>query len=141
MIQEIADALVQSWRNFATEFVQFVPRFVAASIILTGGFLLSLLIRRIVQRMLVWLQFDRMARRTGASEMLRAAELPSAEVLIAQIVFWLVWMAEYDAAAVALKRTMRRSPSWSNSSERTRPFIAEGWTACIPRVARKPMPG
>ena len=32
MIQEIADALVQSWRNFATAFVQFVPRLVAALI-------------------------------------------------------------------------------------------------------------
>ena len=59
MIQEIADALVQSWRNFATAFVQFVPRFVAASIILAGGFLLSLVIRRTIQRMLVWLHFDR----------------------------------------------------------------------------------
>ena len=31
MIQEIADALVQSWRNFATAFVLFVPRLVAAT--------------------------------------------------------------------------------------------------------------
>ncbi len=92
MIQEIADALVLSWRNFATGFVQFVPRFVAASIILAGGFLVSLVIRRTVRQMLVWLHFDRLSRRTGASEMLRAAELPSAEVLIAKIVFWLVWI-------------------------------------------------
>ena len=38
MIQEIADALVQSWRNFATAFVLFVPRLVAATIIFAGGF-------------------------------------------------------------------------------------------------------
>ena len=37
MIQEIANALVQSWRNFATAFVLFVPRLVAATIIFAGG--------------------------------------------------------------------------------------------------------
>ena len=92
MIQEIADALVQSWRNFATEFVQFVPRVVAASIILAVGFLVSLAIRRTVQQVLVWLHFDRVSRRIGASDMLRAADLPSADVLIAKIVFWLAWI-------------------------------------------------
>lgn len=93
MIQEIADALVQSWQNFATEFIQFVPRLVAAGIILAGGFLVSLTLRRTVQQMLVWLRFDRVSHRIGATDMLRAAELPSAEVLIAKIVFWLVWIS------------------------------------------------
>jgi hypothetical protein len=32
MIQDIADALVQSWRNFASAFVLFVPQLVAATI-------------------------------------------------------------------------------------------------------------
>ena len=52
MIQEIADALVQSWRNFATAFVLFVPRLVAATIIFAGGFVVALLARRVVQRLL-----------------------------------------------------------------------------------------
>ena len=51
MLQEIADALVQSWRNFATAFVLFVPRFVAAIIIFGGGFAVSLLVRRVIQRL------------------------------------------------------------------------------------------
>ena len=44
MIQEIADALVQSWRNFASAFVLFVPRLVAATIIFAGGFLIALIV-------------------------------------------------------------------------------------------------
>ncbi len=55
MIQEIADALVQSWRNFATAFVLFVPRLVAATIIFAGGLVVSLLVRRVIQRLLAWL--------------------------------------------------------------------------------------
>jgi Conserved TM helix len=90
MIQEIADALVQSWNNFAEAFVLFVPRLVAASIIFAGGFIVALLVRRVTQRVLAALQFDRLTLRSGANEMLRAAELPTAEVLIAKILFWIV---------------------------------------------------
>jgi small-conductance mechanosensitive channel len=92
MVQEIADALVQSWRNFATAFVLFVPRLVAATIIFAGGFVLAILVRRAVQRLLAWVHFDRLALRTGASDMLRLADLPSAELLIAKIMFWIVWI-------------------------------------------------
>ena len=35
---------------------------------------MSLLVRRVIQRLLVWLRFDRLSLRTGASEMLRKAE-------------------------------------------------------------------
>ena len=92
MVQEIADALVQSWRNFASAFVLFVPRLVAAAIIFAGGFVVSLAARRAIHRLLVWLHFDRLSRRSGASEMLRAADMPTAELLIAKIVFWIVWI-------------------------------------------------
>jgi hypothetical protein len=90
MIQEIADALVQSWKNFAEAFVLFVPRLVAAAIIFAGGFIVAVLVRRVIRRALAWLQFDRLTLRSGATEMLRAAELPTAEVLIAKILFWIV---------------------------------------------------
>jgi Mechanosensitive ion channel, conserved TM helix len=92
MIQEIVDALVQSWRNFASAFVLFVPRLVAATIIFAGGFVLALAARRAIHRLLVWLHFDRLSRRSGASDMLRAADMPTAELLIAKIVFWIVWI-------------------------------------------------
>src|SRR6185369_11553994 len=90
MIQEIADALVQSWNNFAEAFVLFVPRLVAAAIIFGAGFIVALLVRRVIRRALAWLQFDRLTLRRGATEMLRAADLPTAEVLIAKILFWIV---------------------------------------------------
>ena len=61
MIEEIANALVQSWRNFATAFVLFVPRLVAATIIFAGGFVVALLVRRAVQRLLAWLGVDRLS--------------------------------------------------------------------------------
>jgi Conserved TM helix len=103
MIQEIADALVQSWRNGAAAFVQFVPRLVAATIIFGAGFVVSVLVRGAIQRMLRWLGFDRLTRKTGASEMLRTADLPSADVLIGKVVFWIVWIGFIVSAVDTLR--------------------------------------
>ena len=105
MIQEIADALLQSWRNFATGFVMFVPRLVAASIILGVGFVVSLVVRLLIRRGLVWMRVERLALRTGASEMLRAADLPGVDVLVAKIVFWLVWIGFIVSALDTLQVT------------------------------------
>jgi len=105
MIQEIADALVQSWRNFATAFVLFVPRLVAALIIFAGGFVIALVVRRAIQRFLTWMDFDRLTVRSGASELLRLAEMPTAEVLIAKIVFGIVWLGFIVSAVDTLQLT------------------------------------
>jgi hypothetical protein len=103
MIQEIADALAQSWHNFATAFVLFVPRLIAATIIFAVGFVLSLLAQRSVRRLLAWLRFDRLALRLGASEMLRVSDMPSAEQLVARIVFWIVWIGFIVSAVDTLQ--------------------------------------
>jgi hypothetical protein len=92
MIQEIAAALIESWRNFAAAFVLFVPRLVAATIIFCAGFVVAIVARRAVRRLLAWLRFDRLALKTGATDMLRLADMPSAELLVAKIVFWIVWL-------------------------------------------------
>jgi len=103
MIQEIADALAQSWHNFATAFVLFVPRLVAATIIFAVGFLVALVARRVIQRGLTWLQFDRLSMRSGASEMLRTADMPAAEILIAKVIFWIVWLGFMVSAVDTLQ--------------------------------------
>jgi hypothetical protein len=103
MIQDIGEALVQSWRNFASAFVLFVPRLVAATIIFSGGFLIASLVRRVVRRVLGLAHFDRLSLRTGASEMLRIAEMPTAEVLVAKIVFWIVWIGFIVSAVDTLQ--------------------------------------
>ena len=103
MIQEIADALAQSWRSFATAFVLFVPRLVAATILFVGGFLVAILVRVALRRFLAWVHFDRLAERTGASGMLRVADLPSAELLVAKVAFWVVWIGFLVSAVDTLQ--------------------------------------
>ena len=103
MIQEIANALIESWRNFASAFVLFVPRFVAATIIFAGGFFVALLVRRGIQRLLSGLGVDRLSMRVGASDLLRQADMPTAEALIAKIVFWIVWIGFIVSAVDTLQ--------------------------------------
>lgn len=103
MIQEIADALAQTWSNFSSAFALFVPRLVVAAIIFALGFLVAAVIRTAVRRVLGWLNFDRLSATTGASDMLRVAELPNAEVLVAKIVFWVVWIGFVVSAVDALQ--------------------------------------
>lgn len=103
MIQEIVDALVRSWQNFATAFILFVPRLVAATIIFAGGFIVALTVRRLIYRLLVWVHFDRLSLRSGASDLLRSADMPTAELLIAKIVFWLVWIGFIVSAVDTLQ--------------------------------------
>jgi mechanosensitive ion channel-like protein len=103
MIREIAEALVQSWHSFANAFVLFVPRLVAATIIFAVGFVIAILVRRGVRRGLAWLRFDQLALRTGATEMLRTADMPSAELLVAKIAFWIVWIGFIVSAVDTLQ--------------------------------------
>src|SRR6516225_4953604 len=83
MIHDIADALVQSWHNFATAFVLFVPRLVAATIIFAGGLLIAYVVRQAIRRLLAWLR--------------------PAEILAAQIVFWIVWIGFIVSAVDTLQ--------------------------------------
>jgi hypothetical protein len=103
MIQQIADALVQSWQNFATAFALFVPRLIAAAIIFVVGFVVALILRRLIHRLLASFQFERVTHRTGATEMLRNAGMPAAELLIAKIVFWIVWIGFIVSAVDTLQ--------------------------------------
>ena len=83
MTQEIAAALSQSWQNLTNAFVLFLPRLTAAAIIFAAGFVVAVVASRIVRIVLTALNFDRLAAEAGASEMLRLAEMPTADLLIA----------------------------------------------------------
>jgi hypothetical protein len=90
MIREITDALTRSWDNFASAFALFVPRLIAAAIIFAVGLIVSLVIRSLLRRFLISVQFERLSRRSGASDLLQRSEMPRAEVLIARVAFWIV---------------------------------------------------
>jgi len=103
MLTEIANALALAWANFASGLVLFLPRVIAALLIVLAGWVLAALCRALVRRLLAWLRFDRLAERAGATELLAASEMPRAETLLAGLVFWGVWIGFLVAGVEALQ--------------------------------------
>jgi hypothetical protein len=92
MFQMIGDAINQAGANFVEALTRLLPRLVITTVIVLLGLLIAILLRGAVRAVLGWLRFNAAADRLGISAPLKTAGLPSAEALVASIVFWLVWI-------------------------------------------------
>jgi hypothetical protein len=90
MVTMIVDALAQAWSNFLAGVAAFVPRLVVMLTLAVAGWIMAALLRFVTRWLLRLLRFNRLAERAGGSELLRRAELPPADVLLASLIFWLV---------------------------------------------------
>ena len=93
MAQMIGEAINQAWANFADALARFLPRMVITLVVVALGWLIAILLRELVRAVLRWTRFNAAAERMGIAAPLKTAGLPTAEVLIGSIVFWLVWIA------------------------------------------------
>jgi hypothetical protein len=102
MTTTIMDALFQAWRNFLGGVAAFLPRLVATLSIVLAGWIMAALARFVTLRLARIFRFNRFADRAGAGELLRRAELPPADVLLASLAFWLVLIGFLLSGLVAL---------------------------------------
>ncbi|HEX9189605.1 MAG TPA: hypothetical protein VGB87_21200, partial [Vicinamibacteria bacterium] len=79
-----------------------IPRLLAMLSVVAAGWLIAALARAVTGRALGWLRVARLAERTGTAELLRKAELPPAERLVASAVFWLLFLGFLLAGLDAL---------------------------------------
>jgi hypothetical protein len=90
----MGDMVLRALREAGTNFVQtaasFVPRAIITLSILLVGWAVATLLGRLTRGALARLGFARLCERQGVAEMLRKAELPSAEHIAGTIVFWVV---------------------------------------------------
>jgi hypothetical protein len=91
-MQMITDAVSQAGANFYESLTLFLPRMVQTISIVIAGWLIAMLLRVVVRFLLRWLRANAGAERVGVAALLRAADLPPADALVASIVFWLVWI-------------------------------------------------
>jgi len=92
MAQMIADAVSQAGANFVESVALFLPRVVTTISIIAVGWLIAILLRTVVRFVLRWVRFNAAAERLGVASILKSAELPPADSVVAAIVFWLVWI-------------------------------------------------
>jgi hypothetical protein len=92
MAEMVFQALEQSGRNFVQATLELLPRVVLTLSIVLVGWLIASVLRYLTRTLLTRLGFGRLSARQGLTDMLRAADLPEPERLVAAIVFWIVWI-------------------------------------------------
>jgi len=97
------DLFLTSLQAFWGQIALFLPKLLAALVLLLGGWMLARLLRAAVRRGLEALGFARMAERSGLEALLRqgGVELSLAGI-IAGVVFWLVLLVVAVSAANSL---------------------------------------
>jgi hypothetical protein len=92
MAQMITSAVSQAAANFVEAIRLFLPRVVTTLSIVLAGWLIAAALRLVVRWILGWLRFNAACERAGLAQMLKAADLPQADVLVSRMVFWIVWI-------------------------------------------------
>ncbi len=92
MVEMIFQALEQAGLNFLRSARDVLPRIVLTLSIVLVGWVIAVFLRWVTRTMLARLGFGRLCARQGVTDLLRAADLPEPERLVAAIVFWVVWI-------------------------------------------------
>ena len=102
MAEAILLTLRETWSGYVEGLRLVIPRLLAMLSVVVAGWLVAALARAVVGRGLGWLRVARLAERTGTAELLRKAELPPAERLVASAVFWVLFLGFLLAGLDAL---------------------------------------
>jgi hypothetical protein len=91
MVEAILQTLSDTWSGYLEALRVVLPRLLSMLSVVAVGWLIAAVAKAVAARVLGWVRFARLAERTGAAELLRKAELPPAERLVASIAFWLLF--------------------------------------------------
>jgi len=92
MGEMVLQAIQQASTNFLRSAAELVPRAVVTLSIVLVGWLAAAILKRLTRLILARTGFARLCERQGVADVLRTAELPPAETIVASIVFWVVWI-------------------------------------------------
>jgi hypothetical protein len=88
----VLQALEQAGTNFLRSAAEFLPRAAITLSIVLAGWIIAAVLRRLTRGILQRVGFGRLCERQGVAEMLRTADLPSADAIVGAVVFWVVWV-------------------------------------------------
>jgi hypothetical protein len=108
MAEMVFQALEQAGRNFLQALADLLPRTILTISIVLVGWIIASIMRWVTRTLLSRLGFGRLCARQGLTDMLRAADLPEPERLVAAIVFWIVWIGFLLSAVDVLGLTAVR---------------------------------
>jgi hypothetical protein len=102
MLDAILTTLRETWSGYVGGLRLVVPRLLAMLSVVAVGWLIAAGARVLVGHSFRFMRIGRLAERTGAAELLRKAELPSADRLVASGTFWILFLGFLLAGLDAL---------------------------------------
>jgi hypothetical protein len=88
----IVHAFQQAHDNFTRMLAEFLPHFLLMLVVILIGWIVAYLLKITLRGILRVAKVERMSEETGASRLLRRAELPTMTELLCRAVFWVVWL-------------------------------------------------
>ncbi len=99
-MQDQLDVFINSMNQFWVQLVNFIPKLLVVIVVLFLGWIFAKLIRTAIKRLLVLIQFDKFAERSGLEAFITTG---SANVtlssIISQVMYWLVIILSVTTAA------------------------------------------
>jgi hypothetical protein len=105
MSEMILNGLHEAFDNLSRLVSELFPRVVVMLTIILVGWIVALVLRKMLRSLMNWAKLDRFSERSGASHLLRKAALPSLSELLCHSLFWLVWIGFIVAGVSALGMT------------------------------------
>ena len=111
MIDAILTTLRETWSGYVEGLRLVIPRLLAMLSVVAAGWVIAAVARAIAVQVIRWLHGPRLAERAGVAELLRKAELPPVERLVASVLFWGLFLgfllAGLDALGFATLEALR----------------------------------
>lgn len=107
MTDAIMESLTRVWNLFQDKIVYFFPRLLVALVVVAVGWILALVTRTVLQRLLKLFQCDVRCERSGFALLLRKAEIrrPPSE-LFGKLAFWGVLLSTFVLSLSALEMSV-----------------------------------
>ncbi|MBI5014994.1 MAG: hypothetical protein HZB55_05820 [Deltaproteobacteria bacterium] len=103
MQSAFVETMMTTLSRFFQGTMEFLPRLLAALVILAIGWLAAWVLKLLVRRALVVARFDSFCAETGATQVLTRADImDSPSILVGRVVFWLVFLVFLMAGVSAL---------------------------------------
>jgi Mechanosensitive ion channel, conserved TM helix len=89
----IVQSMTQTLSNFYEMVARFLPHLLAMLIIIVLGLIVAFVLKLVVGGGLRLARFRELCDRSGLNQLMQKLALPAPDELIAQLVFWVVWVA------------------------------------------------
>ena len=88
----VLNTLSHTFRGFFDALALFLPRLLSMLVMIAVGFIVALFFKAAVRRIFGIEKFRKYCDSAGLTQMMRKAALPTPDVFLGQLIFWMIWL-------------------------------------------------